>query len=259
MPRRRFNTVFLFQGQLFDPWTANYSMRAREYSPVLARFASTDPIGFLGGTANLYAFVNGNPLSFTDPLGLRPSHGRLHVWINGIWDDVTSIKHLQTATNVLCGVGDACLGVFGVNGDSVRGAYGVSDGADTTSTEYAMSLGATEVALAVAGGLIDSEEAYQAYEHYSDGGDTSTSGGGAASDSTSNTSSGGPSFVVTENGEAIPVPSGATGPSPAWNNKGFMFEGGSGGNGLDPRVSNVRIMDPTGLYPGGYVNYGNSS
>ena len=67
---------FLFQGQLFDPWTASYSMRAREYYPLLARFVSTDPIGLLGGTANLYGFVGGNPLSFADPLGLRPAHRR---------------------------------------------------------------------------------------------------------------------------------------------------------------------------------------
>jgi filamentous hemagglutinin len=71
---------FLFQGALFDPWTASYSMRAREYMPSLARFASVDPIGLLGGTPNLYGFVYGNPLSFADPLGLRPAVHKTPLW-----------------------------------------------------------------------------------------------------------------------------------------------------------------------------------
>jgi len=44
---------------------------------------------------------------------------------------------------------------------------------------------------------------------------------------------------------------------------GFGYTGGSGGLGLDHRVSNVRIMDatlprgPSPGYPAGYVNYQN--
>jgi hypothetical protein len=45
--------------------------------------------------------------------------------------------------------------------------------------------------------------------------------------------------------------------------KGFQFTGGSGGHGLDPRTTDVRIMDPvTGgkyEYPNGYVSYSNGS
>ena len=52
----------------------------------------------------------------------------------------------------------------------------------------------------------------------------------------------GPGFVVTPTGEAIPIPSGATGPSPT-RASGFMFEGGTGGYHLDERVAGVRIMD----------------
>src|SRR5438093_414036 len=44
--------------------------RARYYHPGLARFMSEDPIGFLGGDVNLYAYVGGNPLTFIDPHGL---------------------------------------------------------------------------------------------------------------------------------------------------------------------------------------------
>ena len=47
-----------------------YYYRARYYSPQLGRFISEDPIGFSGGQVNLYAYVDGRPLSMTDPTGL---------------------------------------------------------------------------------------------------------------------------------------------------------------------------------------------
>lgn len=71
-----------------------------------------------------------------------------------------------------------------------------------------------------------------------------------------------PTFITRPNGETIIVPRGATGPRPVASGKGFQFSGGSGGYGLDPRVTGVRIMDPTlpGVkypYPSGYVSYFN--
>ena len=73
----------------------------------------------------------------------------------------------------------------------------------------------------------------------------------------------GPTFIAHSNGEVIAVPSGATGPTPVASGKGFQFTGGSGGPGLDPRVTDVRVMDPvTGgkyPYPNGYVSYSNEA
>lgn len=40
---------------------------------------------------------------------------------------------------------------------------------------------------------------------------------------------GSPNFVVTANGTAITIPTGAKGPYPAWSGKGVHYEGGSGG------------------------------
>jgi len=71
----------------------------------------------------------------------------------------------------------------------------------------------------------------------------------------------GPSFIVSKGGTAFPVPRGASGPFPTESGKGFQFIGGSGGNGLSPRATSFRFMDPvtTGKYhyPGGYGSYGN--
>jgi RHS repeat-associated protein len=48
-----------------------YYYRARYYDPVLKRFISEDPIGLQGGSLSFYAYVNGNPVSWTDPEGLQ--------------------------------------------------------------------------------------------------------------------------------------------------------------------------------------------
>jgi len=47
-----------------------YYYRARYYNPHLQRFISEDPIGFLGGDLNLYAYVSNRPLHYTDATGL---------------------------------------------------------------------------------------------------------------------------------------------------------------------------------------------
>lgn len=48
--------------------TGLYYYRARYYSPAMQRFISEDPLG-LGGGTNVYAYVGGNPLNFTDSSG----------------------------------------------------------------------------------------------------------------------------------------------------------------------------------------------
>ena len=72
-----------------------------------------------------------------------------------------------------------------------------------------------------------------------------------------------PSFIVSEGGTVFPVPKGATGPIPATSGKGFQFIEGVGGNGLSPKATGFRFMDPvtTGKYqyPGGYGSYFNKA
>lgn len=63
---------YLFTGRAFDDETELYYYRARYYDPVLGRFLTPDPIGFAGGV-NFYAYVNNDPISIIDPLGLKGS------------------------------------------------------------------------------------------------------------------------------------------------------------------------------------------
>jgi len=63
---------FLFTGEQYDPEAGLYYLRARYYSPKLARFLSRDtyegciynPI-----VMNKYAYANGNPVTYVDPSG----------------------------------------------------------------------------------------------------------------------------------------------------------------------------------------------
>lgn len=65
------NTPFLFNGLYGVMTDANglLYMRARYYNPYLCRFVNPDPSGFSGGL-NMYAYADGNPVSYLDPFGL---------------------------------------------------------------------------------------------------------------------------------------------------------------------------------------------
>jgi len=72
---------YAFTGREWDAEINLYYYRARYYSPSVGRFASQDRLGLTGpllssgilvgeATLNLYTYTSGNPIAFTDPLGL---------------------------------------------------------------------------------------------------------------------------------------------------------------------------------------------
>ena len=60
---------FTYTGRGFDSETGNYYYRARYYDSETGLFISQDPIGFDGGSNNLYSYVGNSPLIYTDPNG----------------------------------------------------------------------------------------------------------------------------------------------------------------------------------------------
>ena len=61
---------YTYTGRELDQETGLYYYRARYYDSQVGRFLRPDPIGFSGGI-NLYGYVAGNPVRFSDPRGLK--------------------------------------------------------------------------------------------------------------------------------------------------------------------------------------------
>jgi RHS repeat-associated protein len=66
---------FGYTGQIWLSEAGLYHYKARAYHAELGVFMQSDPIGHSGGI-NLYAYVGGDPVNFTDPWGLAKVIGR---------------------------------------------------------------------------------------------------------------------------------------------------------------------------------------
>ncbi len=64
--------LFTFVGQfgVQSDGSGLYNMRAREYNSALGQFLSMDPLGLAGGSANVRSYVQNQPTSAIDPVGL---------------------------------------------------------------------------------------------------------------------------------------------------------------------------------------------
>jgi len=103
------NTAFGFAGEYQDADTGYYYLRARWYDPSTAQFITVDPL--LNTTHLAYGYTAGNPLSYTDPLGLDFLGDLGQVGL-GVLDGVTGGLSTMLLDAVAPGVVNHCSDAF---------------------------------------------------------------------------------------------------------------------------------------------------
>ena len=105
-----------FTGHIRDSATGLNYMQARYYDPVIGRFLSVDPLGFMQtgepGMFNRYAYTFNNPVNLVDPLGMAPS---------SIKDEIAGRERISE---------DSCNCGMGVSRNSLRRILGFSGEGD---------------------------------------------------------------------------------------------------------------------------------
>ena len=98
---------YQYTGQKWIGELGLYDYKARMYAPALGRFLQTDPIGY-GSGPNLYAYVRGDPVNLSDPLGLS-DRSQLNIipadaLSTEILIEAARLSNFPMATNALAGM-----------------------------------------------------------------------------------------------------------------------------------------------------------
>ena len=117
---------FGFAGGLWDSDTGLVRFGARDYSPEVGRWVSKDPIGFRGGSENLFAYALNDPVNFADLDGLD---------VDSWHGFPTMEEHLNRNQNNRCPstrppAGDGTADCHGRNWRVRQGKYVAADGSE---------------------------------------------------------------------------------------------------------------------------------
>lgn len=133
---------FLYTGQEWDAELGMYNLRARHYSPSLGRFIARDPIGYAGGS-NLYSYVHGDPINFSDPTGLfqgRPDAARTNRLLTRLSTFQNASPHVKFFRENLLSKTQVLYGAFQGAYQGYGGAGEIAIRSDTTEDEQAITL-----------------------------------------------------------------------------------------------------------------------
>ncbi|SDU78553.1 RHS repeat-associated core domain-containing protein [Arcanobacterium phocae] len=122
---------------------------ARVYDPTTYSFLTRDPLPALPGVvweANPYNYAANNPLSLSDPLGLKPVTDQELAAYNAnrstsFWEDTTSFfannwEYIAAGVAVVVGIGVAATGVGGPLGAAIISGALISGGVSIGSQKY---------------------------------------------------------------------------------------------------------------------------
>ncbi|HEX6616918.1 MAG TPA: RHS repeat-associated core domain-containing protein [Gemmatimonadales bacterium] len=83
---------FGFAGGLVDDQTGLVRFGARDYDPGTGRWTAKDPLGFGGGRANLYVYVDCDPVNSIDPTGLQGPPWHHHIIPRGVFNNIPDLS-----------------------------------------------------------------------------------------------------------------------------------------------------------------------
>lgn len=111
-------------GQYADKLTGLHYNWYRYYNPDLGRYITSDPLGLQAGM-NTYIYVNGNPINYTDPMGLLGIGGLYDVTVEGGLHTIGAGSNTSGGSGVFINKNGVNIGAYTSNGTVIRMPSGI--------------------------------------------------------------------------------------------------------------------------------------